>query len=147
MEISTILQPLAGGVLIGLGSLVAMAVSGKIPGISGVVAKVIRPKSGDILWRVVFLGGLVLGAGLAFALNTDWRAFSIPAGRGTLVLATAGLLVGFGSRMGGGCTSGHGVCGIGAGAKDGLIYTIVFMATGVATVLIWRLCTEGGLAG
>ena len=141
------IEPLIGGVLIGLGSLLAMAASGKIPGISGVVAKVIRPKSGDVGWRVLFLIGLIAGAGLIVLMNVGWQGYALPDGRRIAVFAVAGLLVGFGTRMGGGCTSGHGVCGMGAGAKDALVYTLIFMVAGIATVAAWNLVTLGGAAG
>jgi len=141
------IEPLIGGVLIGLGSLLAMATSGKIPGISGVVGKIIRPKAGDVRWRIVFLIGLIAGAGLTLLTTLGWQEYALPAGRGLAVFAFAGLLVGFGTRMGGGCTSGHGVCGMGAGAKDALVYTLVFMAAGIATVFVWNLFTRGGAAG
>ena len=138
------IEPLIGGALIGLGSLLAMAASGKIPGISGIVARVIRPKSGDVGWRIIFLIGLLAGALLATILHLGWQGYALPAGRGLAVFAVAGLLVGFGTRMGGGCTSGHGVCGMGAGAKDAVVYTLVFMAAGIATVFAWNLITRGG---
>jgi uncharacterized membrane protein YedE/YeeE len=137
----SVLEPLSGGILIGLGSLLAMVASGKVPGISGVVAKTLRPKRGDVAWRVIFLVGIIAGAALAFALHGPWKAYTLPAGRGVIGLAIAGLLVGFGTRMGGGCTSGHGVCGIGAGARDAVVYTLAFMAAGVVTVLVWNMAS------
>ena len=141
------INEIIGGCLIGLGSLIAMAASGKIPGISGLVARIIKPTSGDVLWRILFLVGLVGGAALLLFLKPETGVFSIPGGRGLISIAVAGLLVGIGTRVGGGCTSGHGVCGIGAGAKDALVYTIVFMAAGAATVFLWNLITKGGVAG
>ena len=138
------IEPLVGGVLIGLGSLLAMAASGRIPGISGIVARLIRPKSGDVSWRALFLVGLIAGAGLTLALNIGWQGYALPGGRSLAVIAVAGLLVGFGTRMGGGCTSGHGVCGLGAGAKDALVYTLIFMAAGIGTVFAWNLIMSGG---
>lgn len=133
------IKPLIGGALIGLGSLITIAASGKVPGISGIVAKVIRPRAGDWFWRIAFLVGLIAGAGIAFAADASLREFEVPGGRPLFVIALAGLLVGFGTRMGGGCTSGHGVCGIGSGAKDAIVYTIVFMVSGIITVWIWNL--------
>lgn len=140
----TIIEPLLGGVLIGLGSLVALAASGKVPGISGIVARLLRAKQGDTAWRALFLTGLVGGAGVLFLTQSGWQGYTLPAGRNLAVFAVAGLLVGFGTRVGGGCTSGHGVCGIGSAARDGLVYTLVFMAAGIATVWLWNLATEGG---
>lgn len=135
--------PLVGGVLIGAGSVLALAASGKIPGISGIVARILRANPGDTAWRVVFVVGLIAGAGLLHFSGIGWQGYTVPAGRTVAVYGIAGLLVGFGTRMGGGCTSGHGVCGMGAGAKDGMIYTMVFMATAVVTVLVWNLCMKG----
>lgn|SRR5690606_18201906 len=140
------ITPTVGGILIGLGSIIALAASGKIPGISGIVARILRSKSGDTLWRVVFLSGLIGGAAAMFFAQLGWTDYSVPDGRNLIVFAIAGLLVGFGTRVGGGCTSGHGVCGIGSAARDGLVYTIVFMATGIATVLMWNLLMKGGAA-
>ncbi len=143
------IEPLIGGCLIGLGSLIAMAASGKIPGISGVIAKVITPVAKtDVLWRIVFLAGLVAGAFLVFQISPATQRFTIPGGRVLITVGIAAFLVGYGARVGGGCTSGHGVCGIGAGAKDAICYTCVFMATGALTVFLWNLFTKtGGLAG
>jgi len=134
---------LLGGVLIGLGSLMALAASGKIPGVSGIIARVIRPKRGDVLWRVLFLVGIVAGCFVVVAAMPGLNSFAMPGGRGTIAICWAGLLVGFGTRLGGGCTSGHGVCGIGAGAKDALIYTLIFMASGAATVWVWNVLNGG----
>ena len=137
------LEPLVGGVLIGLGSLLAMLGSGKIPGISGVAGRILRRNPGDTAWRVVFLVSLICGAGIALFLGVGWQKFSVPAGRSLAVFAIAGLLVGFGTRMGGGCTSGHGVCGMGSGARDAMLYTAVFMATAIITVFLWNLLAGG----
>lgn len=146
MGIEEFYRPLIGGCLIGLGSLFGMAASGKIPGISGIVSKVIRPKSGDTLWRVIFLLGLIVGALVIFTFLPETRNYTIPGGRGLIIISVAAFLVGFGARMGGGCTSGHGVCGIGAGARDGIIYTCVFMLAGAMTVFIWNLVSKGAVS-
>jgi uncharacterized membrane protein YedE/YeeE len=132
---------LAGGVLIGAGSLLASVATGKIPGISGLVARILRPTPGDVLWRVVFLAGLVLGAGIAFAVSTDAAVFQP---RGSLIaMAVAGALVGLGARLGGGCTSGHGICGMGLGSRDAIVATLVFMAAGMGTVYLHLHCAGG----
>jgi uncharacterized membrane protein YedE/YeeE len=124
-------------ILIGLGSLLTMAASGEVPGISGITARILRCHSGDTAWRILFLVGLIGGAGVAFLSGIGWQDFSIPGGRNLVVMAVAGFLVGLGTRVGGGCTSGHGG-GIGSGARDGLVYTLVFMVAGAATVLVWN---------
>jgi len=129
---------LAGGCLIGLGSLLAMVVTGKIPGISGVFGRLFRPKKNDVSWRIHFLCGLIAGAAVLIRSNDFAEIFRVPGGRTLTVYAVAGLLVGFGTRLGGGCTSGHGVCGIGMGARDSMVATVVFMANGMITVWLFR---------
>lgn len=136
MDHYTLLNPLIGGILIGLASLLATVLSGKIPGISGVFGRLLVPATRDKTWRVVFLLGLIGGAALSFAL---WQSAAIfrPM-RPLVVIAMAGLLVGLGTRLGGGCTSGHGVCGVGMGAKDSIAATLIFMAAGMMTVFIYH---------
>lgn len=136
---SSWLHGLAGGILIGLASILALAASGKVPGISGIVARLLKRPPGDTAWRATFLVGLIAGAGATFAIYAPATVFRLPEGRNLIVLAIAGLLVGYGTRLGGGCTSGHGVCGCGSGARDSIVATITFMFTGVATVFIWKL--------
>ena len=132
----TLWHALIGGTLIGLASLLATALSGKIPGISGVFGRLLVPRTPDKTWRAVFLFGLIGGATLSFAL---WQSAALfrPM-RPLVVMAIAGLLVGFGTRLGGGCTSGHGVCGVGMGAKDSIAATLIFMATAILIVFIYN---------
>lgn len=125
---------LAGGVLIGAGSLLASAATGKNPGISGLVSRIFRAEEGDVVWRVVFLVGLIAGAALTFAVNEHAAVFRPVRSLG--FLAVAGVLVGLGTRLGGGCTSGHGICGLGLGSRDSLVATLLFMAAGMLTVFI-----------
>lgn len=132
----TLLNPLIGGILIGLASLLATVLSGKIPGISGVFGRLLVRATPDKTWRAVFLFGLIGGAALSFAL---WQSAALfrpirPLG----VMAIAGLLVGFGTRLGGGCTSGHGVCGVGVGEKNSIAATLIFMAAAMVTVFIYN---------
>ena len=129
---------LAGGMLIGLGSVLALAATGKVPGISGVLARALRPRPGDFWWRVVFLAGLVTGAGCLILVNSHAALYRVPDGRSWWVYGVAGLIVGFGTRLGGGCTSGHGVCGIGAGARDSVVATAVFMLAAMLTVFVLK---------
>ncbi len=142
--LSSEVMGLIGGVLIGAGSLLAFAVTHKIPGISGVFGRLFRPKAGDVGWRLVMLFGLVLGAGLAFWFVPGAGEFEPASGRSLTVMALAGLVVGFGTRLGGGCTSGHGVCGMGRGLRDSIAATLIFMASGIVTVLVWNVLTKGG---
>jgi uncharacterized membrane protein YedE/YeeE len=136
MDHYTLFNPVIGGILIGLASLLATVLSGKIPGISGVFGRLLVPATSDKAWRAVFLLGLIGGAALSFAL---WQSAALFRGMRPLgVTAIAGLLVGFGTRLGGGCTSGHGVCGVGMGAKDSLAATLIFMAAAILTVLVYN---------
>ena len=142
----TLWHALIGGILIGFASLLATVLSGKIPGISGVFGRLLVARTPDPpsqhygatgkTWRAVFLFGLIGGAALSFA---HWQSAALfrPM-RPLVVMAIAGLLVGFGTRLGGGCTSGHGVCGVGMGAKDSIAATLIFMATAMLTVFIYN---------
>lgn len=130
------LRGLAGGMLIGLAAAVLMAFNGRVAGISGLLGGLVfERRPGDRLWRVLFLFGLLLGpvlavllgAGVAVTLPTDW-----------LLIAPAGLLVGFGTRLGSGCTSGHGICGLARFSRRSLAATVTFMASGFLTVYILR---------
>lgn len=127
---------LAGGVLIGLASLLVLLATGKIAGISGMLSRLLRPRPGDTAWRLVFLVGLVAGAALAFS-SVENSALFRPV-RSLAAIGLAGVLVGFGTRVGGGCTSGHGVCGIGLGSKASAVATLVFMIAGMMTVFVLR---------
>src|SRR5882757_5362882 len=106
----TPLSALLGGMLIGLSASAMLLLDGKIAGISGILAGVLRPIRGDTLWRICFLGGLFAGGFLLRILLP--RAFDFGTIRPLPILIVAGLMVGFGTRLGSGCTSGHGVCGI-----------------------------------
>ena len=130
---------LIGGSLIGAASLLATVLSGKVPGISGVFGRLLVRATPDKAWRLVFLIGLISGAALSFSL-WDSAALFRPI-RPLVVTALAGLLVGFGTRRGGGCTSGHGVCGVSTGARDSIAATLIFIAVAMATVLIYNRLT------
>ena len=132
----TYFHALIGGMLIGFASLVAAALSGKVPGISGVFGRLLVTATPDKAWRLLFLIGLIGGAALSFYL-WDSAALFRPL-RPLWVTAIAGLLVGFGTRLGGGCTSGHGVCGVGTGAKDSVAATFIFVAVAMMTVLVYN---------
>ena len=136
MDHYTYLHALVGGCLIGLASLIATVLSGKIPGISGVFGRLLVPGTPDKTWRLVFLIGLIGGAALSFSL-WDSAALFRPM-RPLWMMAVAGLLVGFGTRLGGGCTSGHGVCGVGMGAKGSIVATFIFVAVGMITVFVYN---------
>ena len=134
---------LGGGILIGLASLIAAASTGKIPGISGVFGRLLVPVRvaradaySDKTWRFLFLIGLIGGAAMSFLL---WESAALfRPSRPLSVVAVAGVLVGFGTRLGGGCTSGHGVCGVGSGAKDSIVATCVFVGVAMVTVFVYN---------
>lgn len=136
MDYYTNLHALIGGILIGLASLSAAALSGKVPGISGVFGRLLVPATRDKTWRVVFLVGLIGGAALSFVV---WESAALfrPM-RPLTVMAVAGLLVGFGTRLGKGCTSGHGVCGVATGARDSIAATVIFVGVAMMTVFIYN---------
>jgi uncharacterized protein len=136
MDDYTLWHALIGGILIGFASLIATALSGKIPGISGVFGRLLIPATPDKKWRFLFLLGLIGGAALSFLL-WDSAALFRPM-RPLAVMGVAGLIVGFGTRLGGGCTSGHGVCGVGTGAKDSMAATLIFVIVAIVTVLIYN---------
>ncbi|SFC30971.1 hypothetical protein SAMN05216344_113119 [Polaromonas sp. OV174] len=126
---------LAGGALIGLAAALLLLLNGRIAGISGVLGGLLRPAKGDIAWRAAFVLGLI-GAPLVYALFRWPPQPQIDAQYPALI--AAGLLVGVGTRYGGGCTSGHGVCGLSRLSPRSLVATVVFMAAGFATVFALR---------
>jgi uncharacterized protein len=138
MQDFTPFSALVGGVLIGLAASLLLIADGRIAGISGVVGGLPRPLRGrgDRLWRVLFIAGLLL-AGVGAALLFPERIGTPPRSLPTLI--AAGLLVGIGTRLGNGCTSGHGVCGISRLAPRSLLATVTFIVTGMLTVraLAW----------
>jgi uncharacterized membrane protein YedE/YeeE len=128
---------LIGGALIGLATGLALLLNGKIAGISGVVARTLRPAPGDTAWRVWFLVGMVAGGATTFAAYAPTAALDFSSA-GPGLMAGAGVLVGLGTRLGGGCTSGHGVCGISRGSLRGIAATITFMLVAGLVVYVRR---------
>lgn len=137
----TPVSALAGGVLIGLASAAMLLVNGRIAGISGIVGHLFTPSPGDVRWRLSFIGGLLVG-GVALALLAPGLLHSDLSRPWPVVLA-AGLLVGFGARLGSGCTSGHGVCGISRFSVRSIVATVTFIASGIATVAVYNLVGGG----
>lgn len=130
------LSAFAGGVLIGLSATLLLWLNGRVAGISGILNGVLFRAPGDVSWRVSFLLGLVIAAGLYMALAPGAPLPRTDFPRAGLVIA--GILVGFGTRMGNGCTSGHGVCGLGRLSLRSLAAVMTFMTTGIATTFIVR---------
>ena len=133
---NTWLSALSGGVLIGLAATLLLWLTGRIAGISGMLGGVLLPKRGEVAWRLAFLLGLI-GAGAAW-LGWVPGAYVPRQGFPPVLLVVAGLLVGFGTRMGNGCTSGHGVCGLGRLSLRSLAAVLTFMLTAVITTFIVR---------
>jgi uncharacterized membrane protein YedE/YeeE len=131
---NSLFVPLLGGLLIGISSLTMLALLGRITGISGIFAGVITAESG--VWRWAFLAGLI-GGPLLFHLLTSTDA-PLVSETGWPIIIAAGLLVGFGTRYAGGCTSGHGVCGIGRLSQRSMAATASFIGAGMVTVFITR---------
>ena len=136
MQNFTPVSALAGGVLIGGSAVLLLWLNGRIAGISSIASGLFDWRRGDLLWRLLFLGGLVAGAGLFYAVFGD-----APAPRPEFpvwLLGAGGLLVGFGTSLGSGCTSGHGVCGLGRLSLRSLVATLVFLLTAIATTFVVR---------
>jgi uncharacterized protein len=128
---------LVGGILIGLASAGLLLANGRIAGISGILGRsLFADAPGERSWRIAFLFGLPLGAGLAMWATADAQGFAITE-RPELLVA-GGVLVGVGTQLGSGCTSGHGVCGMARGSRRSLVATVTFMATAACTVFIMR---------
>lgn len=132
----TPLSALAGGLMIGLSSVLLLYFNGRLAGISTICGKLLLLRKEDAAWRALFTLGLVIGAGLFYlwygetpAVRTEFPA---------TLLAAAGLLVGFGTAMANGCTSGHGVCGLGRFSLRSLLATLTFLLTGIITTYVVR---------
>ena len=136
MDGFTPLSATLGGVMIGAAAALFLLLNGRIAGISGILGGLLAPPSGQTGWRAAFLAGLVLAplvyAGFGGSLPPVTVDASFP------LLVVAGLLVGFGARLGAGCTSGHGVCGIDRGSSRSLAATGIFMAVAILTVFVTR---------
>lgn len=126
---------LAGGIILGLAAALFVLLNGRVLGISGILGGLVKPQAGDAGWRIAFVAGLI-------AAPVVWRLFApLPVPNveaGLPVLVIAGLLVGWGTRYGSGCTSGHGVCGLARLSPRSLAATLAFMAAGFATVYVAR---------
>jgi uncharacterized membrane protein YedE/YeeE len=140
MENFTPLSAYLGGALIGISATLFLYFNGRITGISGIMHGVFSPPKNEITWRVLFLAGIMVGACL---YNTINPGFFIPRqGYPMYLLITGGFLVGFGTRLGSGCTSGHGICGIARLAPRSILATVTFMLTGMLTVYMIRHALE-----
>ena len=126
---------LAGGLMLGLAAVMLLLFNGRIAGISGIVAGLLKPSSNDVAWRVVFLAGVIL-APLVYSLFAPLPGVRVEASMPVIVIV--GLLVGLGTRYGSGCTSGHGICGLSRRSPRSMVATLAFMLAGFMTVFITR---------
>jgi len=129
-----VLMPLTGGILIGIASSMMLLFSGRIAGVSGIFGGMLFQRGKERAWRFSFIIGLIAGGILLYTINTEF--FENSSGRGLLAVNIAGLLVGIGTRIGGGCTSGHGVCGIGRLSVRSIAATFTFVFAGMLTVFL-----------
>ncbi|MDM7859308.1 YeeE/YedE thiosulfate transporter family protein [Alteromonas sp. ASW11-36] len=127
------IEPLIGGVILGVSSLLLLVANGRIAGISGIVSNLLKLQPGNA-WRWMFVIGLILGP---VVLQTT--SYNLPnINSSWWMLIAGGLLVGFGSVFGSGCTSGHGICGIGRLSPRSITSVVIFMATAAITVFVTR---------
>ncbi|SVD27554.1 uncharacterized protein METZ01_LOCUS380408 [marine metagenome] len=127
-----VLMPLTGGILIGIAASMMLLFSGKIAGVSGIFGGMLFQQGEERTWRLSFVAGLIAGGILLYILNAEF--FENTSGRDLIALTVAGLLVGIGTRVGGGCTSGHGVCGIGRLSGRSIVATVTFVFAGMVVV-------------
>jgi uncharacterized membrane protein YedE/YeeE len=126
---------LTGGIIIGLATAVLILFNGRIAGISGICAGLLRWPRNDLAWRLAFLAGLV---GAPIIGRWIWSPLQADIGASWSDVLVAGFLVGIGTRYAGGCTSGHGVCGLSRGSVRSMVATATFMAAGIVTVFVQR---------
>jgi hypothetical protein len=131
---------LVGGVLIGLAAVLLLASIGRMAGISGIASGALEGPSGDRAWRIAFLAGMMLAGSITLQfLPAPPRSLTAP----VPLLIAAGFLVGFGTRLGNGCTSGHGVCGLGRLSFRSLAAVVTFMASAMAMTFFMRHVVVG----
>ncbi len=143
MENFTPLPSLIGGILIGLSATGMLVLLGRVAGISGIVGGLLAYDKAEYRWRAAFVAGLLLGGAIAAAWIPDFLTMKLDRSPPTLIVA--GLLVGFGSRLGSGCTSGHGVCGMARGSRRSIAATITFLVTGAMTAFVVQRLLGGHL--
>ena len=129
-----ILMPLTGGILIGIAASMMLLFNGKVAGVSGIFGGMLFQQGKERAWQLSFIAGLIAGGILLYIINAEF--FENSSGRGLFIATIAGLLVGIGTRVGGGCTSGHGVCGIGRLSGRSLVATVTFMFAGMVIVAL-----------
>lgn len=143
MDLNQALYSLVGGSLIGLAVTLMLLFNGRVTGVSGIIASSLAKPTSEGLWRWMFVGGLIAGGFLVHLLRPDF--FANTSDRSSVAVLIAGLLVGYGTVMGSGCTSGHGVCGMSRFSVRSVIATLVFMLFGFLTVQAVRYFAGGTL--
>lgn len=136
------MDQIIGGVIIGISATLMLLFNGRVIGISGIIGAILNPKVTDKTWRFFFLAGLLLGGVTLKILRPE--VFTLISNAAPVDYIIAGFLVGFGTLLGNGCTSGHGVCGISRLSVRSMIATVIFIASGVFSVLLFKLL-RGGL--
>jgi uncharacterized membrane protein YedE/YeeE len=136
-NLNPIYYSLIGGAMIGVAVTLMLLFNGRVTGISGIISSSLSKPTKEGLWRWLFLGGMLTGGAIMHTLHPE--LFSNLSGRSTLAVLFAGILVGYGTVMGGGCTSGHGICGLSRLSVRSIIATLTFMLFGFLTVLFVRL--------
>jgi hypothetical protein len=133
-----ILDALIGGVLIGTGASLLLVLNGRIAGVSSIAGILPFARGAERAWRLIFLLGLVAGVAVVYSLGATPAAPAARPGFPPPLLALAGVLVGYGTALGGGCTSGHGVCGLGRLSLRSFVATVTFLLAGIATTWVVR---------
>ena len=136
-------ESLVGGIVIGIAALVLLRFYRRIAGISGIFGGLFPFDTGETLWRLVFLAGLMTGGVVLSFLHSDAVDFKLTYSNPALILA--GLLVGVGSRLGNGCTSGHGICGLGRLEPRSVVAVLTFMATGILSAVLVQQLLGGAI--
>lgn len=143
MDLNQVLYSLIGGALIGVAATIMLLFNGRVTGISGIIASSLAKPTRDGLWRWLFVGGLIVGGFLIQIIRPDF--FTNVSSRSSTAILIAGLLVGYGTVLGSGCTSGHGVCGMSRLSMRSVIATLVFMLFGFLTVQAVRYFAGGSI--
>ncbi|MBL7543166.1 MAG: YeeE/YedE family protein [Bdellovibrionaceae bacterium] len=136
MEFSSPLTPLIGGSLIGLAVTIMLLFNGRVTGLSGIIAATLSRPNKDNVWRTMVVLGMLIGGLVMY--KTSPELFLNSSDRGLITIVVAGLLVGYGTVMGSGCTSGHAICGLSRFSLRSLAATITFMFFGFLAVQIWQ---------
>jgi len=137
----TPISGLIGGMMIGLAAVLFLLFNGRVAGISGIAGGMIGGRASELGWRAAFVIGLIVGPLIVALIRGSMATVTVQTTWPWLIVA--GLLVGFGTRLGAGCTSGHGVCGLARGSRRSLVATVLFFAVAVVTVFVTRHLLQG----